>query len=747
MAYEPSYFEDEVREGFFIPGMIKRSWAVQMDILNQVKRICEKYNISWFADYGTLIGAVRHNGFIPWDDDLDISMLRSDYDRFLAVAKEELPEDYRVLNIYTEDEYENFLTRIVNHSEINTNASFLADNNEFPYIAGIDILPLDYIYSDENKEKERWLRAKGLLTLAESVKGAKGVDKNAVIRQAEEFCKFKIDRTLPLDIALVHAITGVFNECSGEGSTEVALMPSWIRHKSGKAKIKWLQSIVSMPFENTTINVPCGYSEKLRNSYGTWYIAKRSGGAHEYPFFGEQEKTLKEYRNGILPYCYRGQKEDLVVPGSSPLQKTDEIGNIYAVLFKANELVCKLVETGECKPIPELLEQCQQLAIQIGSSIENQNPDFTEPVIYLERFCEAVFGVYTEIFEGGSCGNENTDKMNDCLSQSYRAYLSMPIKKKALFIPYKAEYWKRMDSFYEELISDGEWTAEVMPVPYFYRTFDGKLKDTSTGGIIDAASDYPDKLTIVDYRSFDANSSYYDMIVFQNPFDEWNSSVSIHPVFFSSNLRKLTNNLVYIPYFVTGDIYKNDEKAYKNLSYYAISKGVFLADEVILDSEITRQAYIDVLSERMGANTENIWESKIKVKIDQTKTTVNTGKKKLLVYIGTSELFTDGEMLITKLSECLEEFERSKQNVSVLWCGDSTVLDNLRSIDARLADRFERLIQRFEISGTGEYHVDVTEKSVMDCDAFYGTPGYIMNLCVQNNIPVMLVNAKVTGKK
>ena len=64
-----------------------------------VAEICNRHNIQYFADYGTLLGAVRHKGFIPWDDDIDISMFRSDYERFLKIAPAELPSGWQILNI------------------------------------------------------------------------------------------------------------------------------------------------------------------------------------------------------------------------------------------------------------------------------------------------------------------------------------------------------------------------------------------------------------------------------------------------------------------------------------------------------------------------------------------------------------------------------------------------------------------------------------------------------------------------
>lgn len=106
MQVSDSYYEDEVRDGFYIPGMMKRAWAASVEVFEEVARICEEYGIQYFADAGTLLGAVRHQGFIPWDDDFDICMKREDYNQFIRIARDELPERFSLLNIYTEPEYD-----------------------------------------------------------------------------------------------------------------------------------------------------------------------------------------------------------------------------------------------------------------------------------------------------------------------------------------------------------------------------------------------------------------------------------------------------------------------------------------------------------------------------------------------------------------------------------------------------------------------------------------------------------------
>lgn len=68
------FFRDEVRNGFFIPTAVKQAWAAQLQVLDVIETICRKHDITYFADWGTILGTVRHGGYVPWDDDMDICM-------------------------------------------------------------------------------------------------------------------------------------------------------------------------------------------------------------------------------------------------------------------------------------------------------------------------------------------------------------------------------------------------------------------------------------------------------------------------------------------------------------------------------------------------------------------------------------------------------------------------------------------------------------------------------------------------
>ena len=73
---------------------LRQAQKVMLYIMKKIHEVCVKHNIRYWLDYGTLLGAVRHDGFIPWDDDMDISMLREDYEKFNAIAQQELGEEF-----------------------------------------------------------------------------------------------------------------------------------------------------------------------------------------------------------------------------------------------------------------------------------------------------------------------------------------------------------------------------------------------------------------------------------------------------------------------------------------------------------------------------------------------------------------------------------------------------------------------------------------------------------------------------
>jgi lipopolysaccharide cholinephosphotransferase len=132
---------------------IKQVQKMQLDVLDMVHGICLKHSIKYYLIGGALIGAIRHKGFIPWDDDIDIGMMRSDYNRFLEICKEELGESY-FLQVYGSDKgYYLPIARIcIRGTYIDEYYSAHLKFNKGLYF---DIFPLDNIPDDENKRAKQ----------------------------------------------------------------------------------------------------------------------------------------------------------------------------------------------------------------------------------------------------------------------------------------------------------------------------------------------------------------------------------------------------------------------------------------------------------------------------------------------------------------------------------------------------------------------------------------------------------------
>lgn len=114
---------------------------VDLDIVKEVVNICEKYGFKYFMLGGTMLGAIRHKGFIPWDDDIDLGMPRKDYDRFLDVAPKELSSHLKLVNYRTDPEYHYYITRILD-TETKVVEERIGNENKYTN-ASIDIFPID----------------------------------------------------------------------------------------------------------------------------------------------------------------------------------------------------------------------------------------------------------------------------------------------------------------------------------------------------------------------------------------------------------------------------------------------------------------------------------------------------------------------------------------------------------------------------------------------------------------------------
>lgn len=304
LRFEDHFFEEETRDGFCIGAMMKKAWAVELEVLSQVGAVCRKYGIPYYAVYGSLLGAIRHKGFIPWDDDIDIALKREDYVRLLKLLPGELPEGYFVNSYYTCETHQQPWASVVNTQYILQDADKIKEFWGCPYICGIDIFPIDFLPADE-QEDDVYMNMYGIVfAVAQRYEEYRASGElHQYLLQIEQLSGVTLtdDGTLRRQLLLLaDKIAGLYHE---DECAELTLITSRLnrRNRAFKFPKEWFCKTVDVPFENITIPVPAEYHRALTVFYGESYMTPvRGGGEHEYPFYKRQQQFLDENRI-ILP--------------------------------------------------------------------------------------------------------------------------------------------------------------------------------------------------------------------------------------------------------------------------------------------------------------------------------------------------------------------------------------------------------------------------------------------------------------
>ena len=269
--------EDEKICDFLVPSKIKKVWNVEIDIFENIKLICDKYHLTYFAIGGTLLGAIRHKGFIPWDDDLDIGMPREDYNKFLEVVDQELP-DYLFAQTYLNTRSFPYDMIKVRNSET-TGFTPWEKNEKCNKGIFVDIFPIDKFSNDEQVRNTENEEVKKLLYIATIL--SRKTESEGKIRHIKSFIKSLI-RALG-GKSKVSIISKAIKICSryNDKETEYCGMRSFSCPERFLWKCNSCMEFIEVPFEKTTIKVPAGYDEILKTIYGDYHVFVKADSFHE----------------------------------------------------------------------------------------------------------------------------------------------------------------------------------------------------------------------------------------------------------------------------------------------------------------------------------------------------------------------------------------------------------------------------------------------------------------------------------
>lgn len=305
LNFPKEFFEAEVREDFQVDVTMKTIWATQLEILSEIAKVCERHGLTWYMMFGSLLGTVRHKGFIPWDDDMDICLKREDYMQLLACLPLELPQGYVVRSPLLETGYPEYHSCVVNSDSISIDSEHLRRFHGCPFIVGIDVFPFDYIADDaEDSLQLQVFKAarQGALMVKE---GKTGTELEELLTLLEKQCDVTIERTYlknpDLEAAreeLAAGLWGLANEIAmagnGQKTKRLGMYLDFMRyHKYYDAA--WFEKKEQLPFEGFYVPVPGEYDKVLRATYGDYMVRIKNTALHDYPFYKKQLEQLRRH--------------------------------------------------------------------------------------------------------------------------------------------------------------------------------------------------------------------------------------------------------------------------------------------------------------------------------------------------------------------------------------------------------------------------------------------------------------------
>lgn len=614
MILPKNYFEDEVRSGFYVPGMLKRSWAAQLVMLEKLRDFCCDYNIQWFVSNGTLLGAVRHNGFIPWDDDVDVWMKRKDYETFLRNVNM-MPDSITFMDgrfgMKGKIKFGQSFGRIINAETYTATADFLNEYGGYPYPAGIDIFVLDNIASDETEEQSRKKCGLYLLytiqLLDEKENHKEELEK--YIESIEKITKIKIDRDGDLFQQLMQIYEGICCLYNEADSGKIADMSNWIPNGKALFDEKWFEDSIEIPFENITVPVPIGYDQILRNVYGD-YMTPYQGSSHDFPLYRGIEKDIENINNKRFPYNYYFDKDISERP-----EKPDRKKLIYNYLHLFLNVYAEAVyeyKISDLKQISGTLGTAQDVTMQLEKLIVQNYSDVPmKTVTLLQEYYQKLFVFYKAIqkqdIDEQATMIRETREIVYKVQEEIKEKIIRPVE--VLFLPFKACGWKQLQPLYDYFSKQPGVHTYVMPITWYRRNAVYDFSDTP----LYEGKEISEKVNIIPMNKMFLPVHTPDIVITQNTYDQYGIGFSVSPDYYSDKLLQYSGEVVYVPWFEVDDVIPKHQGAWAVAYSYMDMPGVVKADKVIVPSYNMRYAYIEHLTDFAGTDTWKRWEQSVQV--------------------------------------------------------------------------------------------------------------------------------------
>lgn len=405
----------------------------------------------------------------------------------------------------------------------------------------------------------------------------------------------------------------------------------------------------------------------------------------------------------------------------------------------------------------DILVQMQELVIHAGETIEASEENCTEIILKLENVCEIIYKLTTSLEDAKTRSNLLKELKAILAAANEEVQKNIPGKLEILFLPYQVSMWDSLESVWMAARDRDGIDCYVVPIPFY-----DVLPDNSLGNIHYEGDLYPDYVPITSYLKYSIETRRPDVIFFHNPYDENNRVTRIPERYYSRNLKKYTDMLVYIPYFVSEEGGPAEYQCY--------TTGVLFADRVVVQKGNIYEKYCRVYTNVLKQNGlegklvpaeqkflplgspkfDKVLNMKCELadlpeKWQKAILKPDGSRKKIILYnLSISPLLENREQTLKKIDNVFQFFRGTQDELVLLWRPHPLLIKTIESMVPWLRDAYMQRVRQFQEESWGIY--DETQDpnlAMVLSDAYYGDSSSLVTTYRKTGKPILIQNVYI----